>query len=171
MNLRAHAAGLAAALLLAASLTSAQTPASSVATNSGVRNALEVVRVWMDAQRAYEQIPGVSAAIVHDQEVLWTGAYGLADVGTRRPATPQTIYSICSISKLFTSVAVMQLRDAGKLRLDDPVAKHLPWLTIRKTAPDAPEITIEGLLTHASGLPRESDHPVLVRSGFPVSDA
>ncbi len=74
----------------------------------------------------------MSAAIVHDQDVLWGRGYGLADVESRRPAAPDTIYSICSISKLFTSVAVMQQRDAGRLRLDDPVEQHLPWFKIRR---------------------------------------
>ncbi len=136
-----------------------QTQPQRLADDPRVASALEVLRVWLEAQRAYDQIPGVSAAVVYDQEVLWSGGFGYADLERLIPATPSTIYSICSISKLFTSIAVMQLRDAGKLRLDDPLAKHLPWFTIKRTAPEGPEITVEGLLTHASGLPRESDHP------------
>jgi CubicO group peptidase (beta-lactamase class C family) len=69
------------------------------------------------------------------------------------------MYSICSISKLFTAVGVMQLRDQGKLRLDDPVGDHLSWFNIRDTYPDDPPVTVEGILTHSSGLPRESDYP------------
>ena len=137
------------------------------ADNPRVSEALELVRVWLDAQRAYERIPGISASVVYDQELLWSGGFGAADLARTAPATPKTIYSICSISKLFTSIAVMQLRDAGKLRLDDPVAKHLPWFTIEKSAPEGPEITIEGLLTHASGLPRESDYPYWTGPDFP----
>ena len=53
----------------------------------------------------------------------------------------------------------MQLRDAGKLNLDDPVAKHLPWFDIQQTYPDVPPATVRGLLTHTSGLPRESPFP------------
>jgi len=132
-----------------------------------VASSLEVVRVWLDAQRAYDRIPGVSAAVVYDQQLIWSEGFGSADLARTAPATPKTIYSICSISKLFTSIAVMQLRDAGKLRLDDPVAKHLPWFTIERSAPDGPEITIEGLLTHASGLPRESDYPYWTGPEFP----
>ena len=137
-------------------------PASSlqdVVKNPGVQAALKAARVWLEAQRAYDRIPGISAAIVHDQQILWSGGYGQADLGQKTSTSADTIYSICSISKLFTSIAVMQLRDAGKLRLDDPVEKHLPWFRIQKTAPEGPEITIEGLLTHASGLPRESEFP------------
>lgn len=131
----------------------------TLANDPRVASALEVLKVWLDAQRAFTQIPGVSAAVVYDQQLLWSGGFGYADTARKAPAVPSTIYSICSISKLFTSIAVMQLRDAGKLRLDDPVSKFLPWFTIKQTAPEGPEITIEGLLTHASGLPRESDYP------------
>ena len=125
-----------------------------------VKQALELARVWLDAQRAYNDIPGLSAAIVLDQDVIWSGALGMADVERGTPATTSTIYSICSISKLFTSVALMQLRDQGKVRLDDPVGKHLPWFSsLKRLKPEAGEITVEGILTHASGLPRETDHP------------
>jgi CubicO group peptidase (beta-lactamase class C family) len=139
---------------------------AALATHPRVAAALETAATWLEAQRAYEEIPGVSAAIVYDQDVLWIGAYGLADIARRAPARPDTIYSICSISKLFTSIAVMQQRDAGRLRLDDPVRRHLPWFDLRVTAPEAGDITIEGLLTHASGLPRESDHPYWTGPSF-----
>ncbi len=132
---------------------------SSISDDPRVRQAIELLEVWLEAQRAYDEIPGLSAALVYDQSVIWAGGYGFRDVERRVPATADTIYSICSISKLFTSVAVMQLRDRGKLRLDDSVAKHLPWFRIKNSAPQAGDATIEGLLTHASGLPRESDHP------------
>lgn len=147
------------ALVIAASASGAQAPRRALADNPRVAQALNLAQIWLDGQRAYEQIPGISAAVVHDQQVVWAGGFGYADVARRAPATASTIYSICSISKLFTSIATLQLRDAGKLRLDDPVAKHLPWFTIKRTFPDAGEITIEGLLTHASGLPREADYP------------
>jgi len=124
-----------------------------------VAQALELARIWLEAQRAYDQIPGVSAAIVRDQGVLWAGGYGYADLAAERPAAADTIYSICSISKLFTSVAVLQERDAGRLRLDDPVSRYLPWFRIKPADKESAEVTVEGLLTHASGLPRESDYP------------
>jgi len=93
--------------------------------------ALELARKWADAQRSYEEIPGMSIAIVHDQKLLWSGGSGLADLASARAATADTLYSICSVSKLFTSVAVMQLRDEGKLSLDDPLSKHLSWFTMK----------------------------------------
>ena len=141
-------------------LSMAGTPlAAQVAKHPRVQQAVTLLGKWLDAERAYQRFPGLSAAVVHDQELVWTGASGYADRERKIPATPGTIYSICSISKLFTSLAVMQLRDQGRIRLDDPVQKHLPWFTIRRSNPESGEITVEGLLTHASGLPREAAFP------------
>lgn len=159
------------ALALAASslphLWPAGTLAAQVAENEAVAEALDVVEVWLDAQMAYEQIPAASAAVVHDQELVWSTAMGMAHPDEGVPATPETLYSICSISKLFTSVAVMQLRDQGKLTLRDPVEKHLPWYAVEQRWDGSPPVTVEGLLTHSSGLPRESNHPYWTGPDFP----
>ena len=133
--------------------------AQTVSDHPRVREAVNVVQVWLDAQRAYENIPGISAALVHDQELIWAGATGLADPESGEPATAGTAYSICSISKLFTATGVMQLRDEGRLRLDDRVADLLPWYDIGEGPEGAPPVTVRGILTHSSGLPRESDYP------------
>lgn len=136
-----------------------------------VREAARVVEVWLDAQRAYERIPGISAAVVHDQEVLWAGATGTADPETGVPATPETAYSICSISKLFTAIGVMQLRDEGRLALDDRVEDVLPWFEIGQTFPGSPPVTVRALLTHSAGLPRESDYPYWIEPfDFPTRE-
>jgi CubicO group peptidase (beta-lactamase class C family) len=141
--------------------------AQSLASDPRVAQALTLMRTWLEAERAYDHIPGMSAALVANQQVVWSGGYGYADVARQTPATASTIYSICSISKLFTSVATMQLRDAGKLRLDDPVGKHLSWFNIKQSFPEREPITVEGLLTHASGLPRESEWPYWTGPDFP----
>ena len=132
-----------------------------------VISALELLEVWIDAHLAYEHIPGISVAIVHDQDLLWSRGFGYADLERKVAISPQTIFSICSVSKLFTSIAVMQLRDAGKLNLDDPIEKHLPWFNIQQTYTDVPPATVRGLLTHTSGLPRESAFPYWTDPNFP----
>ena len=76
-------------------------------------------------------------------------------------------FSICSISKLFTSVAIMQLVDAGKISIDDPIKKHLPWFNISNSFGNSNAITIKSILTHSSGLPRESNHPYWSGPEFP----
>ena len=147
-------------LLLSLALLS-PTPVSSQAATSGpsVDEALTAVQIWLEAQKDFEQLPAISAAIVHDQSLVWSGAVGMADIGEGRPAASNTLYSICSISKLFTSVATMQLRDQGKLQLSDPVSKHLPYFSVKQKFEDSTPVTIESLLTHSGGMPREADYP------------
>ena len=104
--------------------------------DSTLTHELALAESWLAAQRAYDQVPGLSAAIVRDQEILWSGASGHADLDDLRPARDDTIYGICSISKLFTGIAVMQLRDQGKVRLDDPLEKLLPWYNLDQSFED-----------------------------------
>ncbi len=124
-----------------------------------VQTALNLLEVWAEAEMAYADIPAVSMAVVHDQDLLWSRAFGFADRERNAAASTDTIYSICSISKLFTAIGVLQLRDQGKLELDDPVSQHLPWFDIQQSYEGAPPATVRGILTHSAGLPRESDHP------------
>src|SRR6185369_15827095 len=118
--------------------------------------AIQVFDAWVARTVSDREQPGVSIGIVHDQDLIWAKGYGFADLAKKQPATPATAYRIASISKLFTATAILQLRDAGKLQLDDPVAKWLPWFKIKNAHPEGPVITIRHLLTHTSGLPREA---------------
>ncbi len=129
--------------------------------------AFHLVEVWLDAQKDYEDLPGITAIVVDDQEVIWSGAFGMANVEERVSASPSTIFSICSISKLFTSVAIMKLYDEGKLRLDDKVSDLLPWYDLEQKYPDSGPITIRAILTHSSGLPREAGYPYWTGPDFP----
>jgi CubicO group peptidase (beta-lactamase class C family) len=104
----------------------------------------EYVRTQMDAYR----IPGMAIAIVRDGEVEYLEGFGTAGPDDR-PVTPDTPFLLNSLSKSLTAVGVMQLADAGKLRLDDPVSKHLPWFEVADGAGD--RITIAHLLYHTSG--------------------
>jgi CubicO group peptidase (beta-lactamase class C family) len=118
--------------------------------------ALALVDRWLDAHRAYEGIPALSVGIVHDQDLIWQRSYGLANPQRKLAATAETLYSICSISQVFTSIGIMQLRDAGALELDDTVAAHLDWFRPRQVHRGSGPLTVRALLTHSSGLPRES---------------
>jgi CubicO group peptidase (beta-lactamase class C family) len=125
-------------------------------TDARLAQALRLFGEWLEAKLAYEKIPGASVGLVVDQDLAWSRGFGYADVARKVPATPDTIYGICSISKLFTAIAVMQQRDAGKLRLDDPVSTYLPYFTLKATSADDPPVRIRDLLTHSGGVPRES---------------
>jgi CubicO group peptidase (beta-lactamase class C family) len=122
-------------------------------------DALQYIHAWLEAQQEYDRLPGLSVAIVKDQELIWSHGYGFSDLKKKIPATPATIYSICSITKLFTSVAIMQLYEQGRLRLDDSLSSILPDVKFSQQFENSPPITIRSLLTHSSGLPRESDFP------------
>jgi len=124
-----------------------------------VADAVDAWETWIEYQLAINRIPAASVGLVHDQELLTARGFGFANPATAEPATAETIYSICSISKLFTSVALMQLREEGKVRLDAPVADYLDWFTLKDVHPDDEDITVRRLLSHSSGLPRESDYP------------
>ena len=130
-----------------------------IAKDPRVVDAIAAWSAWVEYQLAINNVPGASVGVVHDQELLYVEGFGLANPATGKAAGPDTIYSICSNSKLFTSIGVLQLRDAGKLRLDDEVGDHLDWFAIKDVHPDDEPITIRRILTHSSGLPRESDYP------------
>jgi CubicO group peptidase (beta-lactamase class C family) len=98
--------------------------------------------------RQAERLPSVAAGVVRGGEVIWSAAVGTASYDDGAEATPETQYRIGSITKTFTATAVMQLRDAGLLDLDDRLDEHLDELPSRSP-------TIRRLLAHLSGFQRE----------------
>src|ERR671939_822072 len=99
-------------------------------------------------ERQADRLPSVAAAVVRKGETVWSNAVGFADYEEDREATPGTQYRIGSITKTFTATAIMQLRDAGALDLDDRLEQHLDG--IENGSP-----TIRRMLAHVSGLQRE----------------
>jgi CubicO group peptidase (beta-lactamase class C family) len=98
---------------------------------------------------------GAAAGVVHGDELAWSGGVGFADAAAGRAAGAGTLYRIASITKTFTGTAVMQLRDAGKLDLDDPAVQWLPELAGSGTPQAIGRVTIRRLLSHESGLTSE----------------
>jgi CubicO group peptidase (beta-lactamase class C family) len=97
-------------------------------------------------------IVGGSLLLVSDGEVAGRARYGLADRESGRPVDDDTIFHWASITKTFTAIAVLQLRDRGKLALDDPVVKYLPELRqVHDPFGDTSEITIRHVLSHSAG--------------------
>jgi len=95
-----------------------------------------------------KRLPSISAAVLRDGELIWETAVGAANVEASLEATPDTQYRIGSITKTFTAAAIMQLRDAGKLDLEDTLDRHV--------AGAAHTSTIRRMLSHVSGLQRET---------------
>ncbi|MBN2170149.1 MAG: beta-lactamase family protein [Candidatus Krumholzibacteriota bacterium] len=120
------------------------------------RESTQLLETWIESVIDFDRLPGLSVAVVHDQDIIYAKGFGHSDIASKQEAGPGTIYGICSMSKMFTALAVMQLRDAGKLELDDPVSRHLPWFAPEGTDADQPP-TLRDLLRHTGGLPCEPD--------------
>jgi len=120
---------------------------------------LRIIDAWLNGQHDFDNLPGIAVAIVNDQNIIFSKGYGFADVEKKVAMEPETICSICSISKLFTSVAAMQLWEEGKLRLDDSISALLPGYNLKQQYEETVPITVRSLLTHSSGLPREAAWP------------
>ncbi len=147
------------AIVTALIATASVTPSfalSSPADDPDVKAQIGLFSAWLEGQIAIRQLPGVVVGVVVDQDLIWAKGFGRADIDAPRPMELDTRFRMASHSKLFTAAAIMQLREQGKVRLDDPITRYLPWFTFQHAAPDDPPITIEHLLTHSSGLPREA---------------
>ena len=151
-------------------LWSATAVCQDLADHPEVASQIRLMDAWIQAQMKDIDLPGLVIGVVHDQEVVWSKAYGYADIERHTAMRSDSIFRIASHSKLFTSIAILQLRDAGKLRLDDPITVHLPWFDIQNPYPEAEPVRIWNLLTHSAGLPRESDHPAWTEFEFPTGD-
>jgi CubicO group peptidase (beta-lactamase class C family) len=88
-----------------------------------LKQRLENLDKSVEDLRSFLHIPGISAAVVKDQKVIWSKGFGLADGENNIPVTPQTPYRIASLTKTFASTLLMQLVEQGKLNLDDPMSK------------------------------------------------
>jgi CubicO group peptidase (beta-lactamase class C family) len=106
----------------------------------------QLITLLAQLQQRY-QAPGVSAAVFVAGSRAFSGGVGLADLETSMPQDGTTVFSIASISKMMTAVAVMQLVEKGSVRLDDEIQRYTPWFP-RKHKP----ITVRQLLTHTSGI-------------------
>lgn len=98
---------------------------------------------------AKQRHPGVSLVITHNDEIVYLRSYGTADFSLNRPMTPDTLVGVGSVSKTFTSVAIHQLCEQGKMNLEDPVSKYLP---LKIGDPKHP-ILVKHILSHSSGIP------------------
>src|SRR5438034_4032459 len=130
-----------AVALLACSMVPAQTPASLPA------DKITRVETAISSFMSQQNIPGLSIAIVHENQIRFQRGYGMAEVENFVPAKALTVYRIASVSKPLTAVAAMQLVEAGKLDLDAPVQKYAPSFPTKNFP-----ITTRQVLAHLSGI-------------------
>ena len=118
----------------------------------------EQIPRWMSQCK----LPGFSIAVVHDGAVCYADGYGARDPERNLPATADTLYGIGSVTKSFVALGILQLVEAGKIDLQDPVSQHIPFAL---GLPDTP-ITIHHLLTHSLGLPSLATSTMLIGKGL-----
>ena len=119
--------------------------------------------VFPDVERAFEKfrqdrgIPGLVFGVVIDGDVALVKGLGVRDTTTNDAVTPDTVFRIASMTKSFTAMSILKLRDEGKLSLDDPAAKWIPEMSrLRYPTKDTRPITIRDLLTHGAGFPEDN---------------
>ncbi|HNV01750.1 MAG TPA: serine hydrolase domain-containing protein [Vicinamibacterales bacterium] len=104
-----------------------------------------------------ERVPGIAYGIVIDGRLAHAGAAGVRDVRTKDPVDLDTVFRIASMTKSFTALCIMRLRDEGKLGLDDPADRYVPELAgLAPPTADSPRVTIRHLLSHAAGFPEDN---------------
>jgi len=170
-------------LLLPLPLLAQPAPADSARARriAAVRPVLD--KIYADFA-ASKHVPGLAYGLVVDGRLAYSNALGYGNLTTKTLATPRTVFRIASMSKSFVALAVLRLRDEGRLRLDEPAAKYLPELQRHPPAGfDTPPITIRQLLSHAAGLPEDNpwgdrqmgradaDLDALVGRGLPLATA
>ena len=124
----------------------------------------------IDTQMTLEATPGAAIGVVHDQNLIWSHQYGVESHETGTAVSNDTLFSICSVSKLFNGVATMSLVDEGLLALDTPVARYLGGASTRDATGAEETATVRNILSHVSGLPREGLRDYWSDQSFPDSD-
>lgn len=157
-------------ILLAALLFSVAAPPPSSSGESPRRQAAAPARDSVAAQIVKElqanlpawikekDVPGVAVAVVDDKDILWQGVYGYTTRAKEKPITPQTLFSIQSMSKSFTALAVLMAVQDGLLDLDRPITEYLPDFTVHSRFEENPErkMTLRHLLAHRAGFTHEA---------------
>lgn len=102
-------------------------------------------------------MPGAVMGIIIDGQLVWVKTAGVRELKGRDSVTPDTVFRIASMTKSFTALSILKLRDEGKLSLDDPVARYVPALAgLPYPTKDSPTLTIRHLLTHSEGFPEDN---------------
>ncbi|HEV3339194.1 MAG TPA: serine hydrolase domain-containing protein [Pirellulales bacterium] len=139
-----------------------QLPLTAGAQPDGPRSEWPAIDSFIESRREFARIPGVALAVVQDKEIVYLRGYGAADPDGR-PVTPEMPFMVGSLSKSFTALAVMQLVEAGKVDLDQPVQRYLPWFRVADERASG-QITVRQLLNQTSGLSFRSGRLLLADS-------
>jgi CubicO group peptidase (beta-lactamase class C family) len=155
-----HAFRIVVVVLFACATLTAQTAVSTL------ESALGQIEAYASEEFNKDPVGSLVLGVVDSGSLAWSKSWGHANTETKQPVTGDTYYRIGSITKQFTALALLQLAERGKLRLSDPLVKHVPEFSqVKSPYPDAPPITLVQLATMTSGLAREPSGPFDHSSG------
>ncbi len=138
---------------LCACSTTPKAPALNLLLTDDYSRVTQYLQQYIPERMDEHDITGLSVALVDDQRVVWSEGFGFADADAEVPATAATQYRAGSVSKLFTALAVMQLKEQQRLTLDAPLVDSLPSFSIRSRFGSTDDITLRNVLSHHSGIP------------------
>ena len=151
---------------------------------SRLRSALPEIDKLIASFAQSARVPGLAYGVLIDGQLVHTGSVGVRELAGRSPVTPDTVFRIASMTKSFTALCILKLRDEGKLSLDDPVERYVPELaSLEYPTADSPKLTIRHLLSHSEGFPEdnpwgdqqlavtEAEFTEMLKGGIPFSNA
>jgi CubicO group peptidase (beta-lactamase class C family) len=122
-----------------------------------LESAMPRIDAIMRAYAAQRKIPGMVWGVIIDDRLAHVGTFGVRDRASNAPVTADTAFRIASMTKSFTALAILKLRDEGKLSLEDPVAKWIPeFARMQLPTRDTPPLRIRQLLSHSAGFPEDN---------------
>lgn len=122
-----------------------------------VRQTFPAIEKLYKDHAAKNHFPGIAFGLVVDGKLVFAGTDGYTDIEKKTPVTTASLFRIASMSKSFTAMAILKLRDDGKLNLDDPAYLYVPEMKkLRYATADSPHITVRHLLTHGAGFPEDN---------------
>jgi len=170
-----------AVLALASGTISGQAPADRA---TRLRAALPEIDTIFAAFAERARVPGMAYGVLIDGQLVHTGSVGVRELPGRSPITPDTVFRIASMTKSFTALCILKLRDEGRLSLDDPAERYVPELAgLAYPTSDSPKITIRHLLSHSEGFPEDNpwgdqqlavsdaEFTAMLKGGIPFSNA
>jgi len=122
-----------------------------------LQSALPEIDRLFRAYAADAKIPGMAWGVVIDGQLAHFGSFGVRDFASKAPVTPDTAFRIASMTKSFTALAVLKLRDDGRLSLEDAVSRWIPeFARMERPTRDTPPLTVRQLLSHSAGFPEDN---------------
>lgn len=161
LTLKSTLGACTAAILLAVSGAQAQSAEEALASRFRAAEAL------IDARLTKESVPGAAIGLVHDQGLIWSHQFGVESLETKAAITDDTLFSICSVSKLFTGVAAMNLVEENRIRLDAPISEYLDGTVLPGETGAEEAVSVRNILSHVAGLPREGINDYWADKSFP----